>query len=70
MRFIAIEMSDDRTNADDRPLGKCGDFLTGSYSDSDVMQFASADSALMVASLARNARPGATIETIPQRKRA
>lgn len=66
-RYVAVEMSDDAM--DNRPLGKSGCFLTGSYSESDIALFPSADSALNIASQAPNARPGLTIEAIGQSRK-
>lgn len=67
MRFIAYEMNADASDC--RPLGWSGDFLTGSFSESDVALFHNADSAINQATQARNARPGCRIETIPRERK-
>lgn len=57
-RFLVIEM--DPTGADSRPLGQSGAFLTGTYSEQDVAQFASPEIARAAADRAPNRR--ATLE--------
>jgi hypothetical protein len=65
-RYQAIELSACRNPADDRPLGKSGEFLSGTFGQSDVAEFPSMHAALNAGSQATNARPGCTVEAIGQ----
>jgi len=51
--------------ADDRPLGKSGAFLTGSWNRSQIANFATANEALAAAAQAPNRRIGATLSAAP-----
>lgn len=56
MKFVVIEM--DPTARDNRPLGKSGLLLTGTYGESDIAEFRDPDAARDAASRAPNRRPG------------
>lgn len=66
-RFLAVELSAD--GLDNRPLGWSGEFLTGSFSDRDVAEFPSIQSALNAGAQASNARPGCEIHAIGQSRK-
>lgn len=66
MKHIAVELDNDRTRADDRPLGWTGEFMHGSFSEDDVAQYPSAMSALNAASRATNSRPDCIVSAVAQ----
>jgi hypothetical protein len=69
MKWICVELDCDRDPLPtDRPLGISGSFLTGSYSQTDVKEFPSAEAARAAGELASNRRAGCTLWVPGERK--
>lgn len=61
-RFVVIELSPDPS--DNRPLGRSGEFLSGTYGQLDVAEFSSREAAEAAASAARNRRDNSSVSVI------
>lgn len=68
-RHVCIELSVARDLADDRPLGKSGEFLSGTYGQDDIAEFASVDAAFTAAAHATR-RPDSEIWVSGSRRKA
>lgn len=67
-RFVVIEMAPDAS--ENRPLGKSGEFLSGTYGESDIKEFSTPEGARQAGEQAANRRAGLTLRVPGERKAA
>lgn len=58
-RFVVVEI--DPTGKENRPLGVSGEFLHGTYGETDIAMFASREAAQIAGDRAANRRDGCTL---------
>lgn len=58
-RFVCVELAPDAS--DNRPLGASGEFLAGTFGESDVATFATREAAEIAGERASNRRDGCTL---------